>query len=1699
MKHISPFTGYLVRDINEGSREKSLLLINDDTLEKALQEFYTGHFMLFRGLSSLRVARSYDIEPLTMIDGKKADKSHYCVLSEYAGKDTLEEKLCDLTQGHALDVFAETCAALHYLHSKLVIYGELNPRNIIVNEENGRLTVKLRDLATVWLCRKGVAGHGDMDYTAPEIIYDNNRSVHSDIYSLGVLLFNLIFKGSAGGFEESLETVKTVEDDEFSQKIIKIIEKATAGYDKRYESVVSLLDDINTGIGTNYKAYELPEMESFAFRTEFFGRDVEIANIFENFDKVMGDTSSKRHICVYGESGIGKTTLLNVVKNRLYIQNMPVFWAIGTEGDMAIQAILRQMLGVVSDMDMNSGLIQYIISVASGAAGKKLDFDRTSIIKFMFDCVKDKHVVMIIDNLEKADDFTIGMLERLMSVCGKLVLVYSYQYGNDNEKLMEFKNKAEENGTLIDMELAPLSEADTALLIRRALSYADTPEIFASHVYRNAYGNPRFTEETLITLHLRGTIYIADPEGRWETDFAPEECNKMPLPESIEQAVKEQASRYDEESLEVLTALSVCGKMLVTERFIETLLPHGFDKLGEKLAMLVRDGVIRAGREDRVRYGFVNMLLKNHIYEKIGKRAKELHAQAAEFLITTIPKPGIVVLDEILYHLETSGQDGRLPEYYNKAADECLNVKDIDKAGGHYTKAADICERLGDEDRRYDFLMKLGKGLLGAKKLVAAFEIFSKAVEISTNQGQELKEADACIELSTCYIYRAEQEKAREYIDRAGAYLEKEDREIDERYVRFLNARSLYLRLSQDVNYLEFLNRALEMCPEELRLYKAYFHDDLANHYLNLGQSDKAVFHYTQAINLLEGCDNAGFHEQLTYNLAVAHVNMGNQKMHNTLIQELYEKAQTSLIQAAVLHNMGSIYVDGYYDVYKAIEYWKAAYYQGLLTESTVHSYDRTFTISVNLAIMHCNAGLFTDVDRYMQIYRDLMDKIITLPQDMIHCFVNETDYLCYGKIGEPELALSLFKTVTDYYSKENSYFPKDSDYTKARLGLINIVRNTVILTKCFTENAPCAETDKALKEANDYLAYLISIINVNTTILADSLNYFSLLGRYGRLDSAADLARAYIEKANDFDGISQVLKAKIGHVEGFLVSGEDRVNALLQTYRDSKETNLHITFADVCKQLSDYYDSNRYLSLYYCLHACEAVQRQLLQTPEQHRPALVKTYDLYAPFEKLMLMKKTGSVAGKSPADIIMGADLFDNLPVDGALIQQGRETYLSELPFNITDADDIFKCMSDNALENLDLIAKHTAAMACARKCQIISDADGEFKVHASSDRVMELPDVAILNRVKIMNSDIVLTKDINAELLPPGVKAAACVRVRCGEKTVGYVYVQSDNLLHNISKNTVEDISRLLPLCGMNITLLNIQEGAMLDKLSRVLNRKYLELSLDHHIDKAKATGGIFSIIILDIDKFKGINDTFGHRVGDTVIQSLGKLISNNTRKDTAIGRYGGEEFVIILDNTASDNALKTAEKLRSVLEESRLLGYKRPVTASFGIASYGEHGVTKAELIRKADMALYICKERGRNRCEVYDASFETVSKITNITKNLISGDAIKDAMRIRVMLEFIELTKYKTGIGRYLEKIKELAEAETCEFNATETSGETRFVTNDVKNLSTADIPVTIGGVVAGSLHLSAPATKRRYNKEDVDFARQLGDLMSFAM
>lgn len=164
-----------------------------------------------------------------------------------------------------------------------------------------------------------------------------------------------------------------------------------------------------------------------------------------------------------------------------------------------------------------------------------------------------------------------------------------------------------------------------------------------------------------------------------------------------------------------------------------------------------------------------------------------------------------------------------------------------------------------------------------------------------------------------------------------------------------------------------------------------------------------------------------------------------------------------------------------------------------------------------------------------------------------------------------------------------------------------------------------------------------------------------------------------------------------------------------------------------------------------------------------------------------------------------------------------------------------------------------------------------------------------------------------------------------------------------------------------------------SSITDDLTKLYNARYLNRFLIQEIQRSKAEGLQMSLLLLDLDNFKKINDSYGHLIGSQTLVEVAQIMKSKLRKTDVVGRFGGDEFIIILPETGPDVAVSIAEEIRNAIDALKVLKDFdvdiSMLSASVGVATYPDHGKEMEELIRKADQAMYQVKQRSKNGVEL----------------------------------------------------------------------------------------------------------------------------------
>src|ERR1700677_501485 len=237
-------------------------------------------------------------------------------------------------------------------------------------------------------------------------------------------------------------------------------------------------------------------------------------------------------------------------------------------------------------------------------------------------------------------------------------------------------------------------------------------------------------------------------------------------------------------------------------------------------------------------------------------------------------------------------------------------------------------------------------------------------------------------------------------------------------------------------------------------------------------------------------------------------------------------------------------------------------------------------------------------------------------------------------------------------------------------------------------------------------------------------------------------------------------------------------------------------------------------------------------------------------------------------------------------------------------------------------------------------------------------------------------------------PESRAVLCLPISYGETLLGVLNVES------LDENAFapQDVLILNTLADLLATALHnsfvfqkLQQQSVTDGLTGIKTRRFFWEALSSEWKRASRSGRPFSVVLVDLDKFKEVNDSLGHLEGDLVLARVGRLLEQKCRQSNVVARYGGDEFIILMPETGIEQAQVLAERLRLWVATDPMLE-EHHITGSFGVASFPVHGFSMEDLIRVADAGMYVAKHAGGNQVSTSDAFGEGSA----VQRQLVSG-------------------------------------------------------------------------------------------------------------
>ena len=1670
------FSTYTALDLWNKNQKMKLTILNANFTPSSLIDFYSKEFISLVNLNCSNILKNYYFNRVLKINNKEATEEQYFYTCEYVKKSKdLLKFIAEMNLFEVMDVFIEICKAINYLHLKGYTYDELNLNNIFVIEKDGNYKIKLNDLATVELEKYYYMDNKihNSYFKSPTVLSGENSSKNSDIYSLSVILLTMLRKKSPElNPKEDLKTfiaeIKnnntnyTTKEVDYIIQILSVLETfitVNEPYEKDY--VYNLVSKLNIILNKDYKIFCKEELEKLNLRTKLINRENEINRIIEAYDSMIEFKPNKKIFLIKGDFGTGKTRFLEEIQFLLELKKANVYssfslnnsrdsndklWAelikklISESDTEIIEKYKHELVKFFPGIMEEKNTLPYINSeyLMKGTVGYRL---LNRIVAFINDSIKNKPTVFIIDDINYGNEFTLNTFAYLCETIldnKNIMLIFAYQEGKvlEHEAFPKFIDNINNRKDSATIHIKNLNAKETGKLIKEIMFMHYILVFFSNRIYSQSQGNPLFTVEILKELFNSKKIYIDDKSGLWHVDMSDPEkedayYKHLKIPSNIEEVLLNQLEDLDNISYEILKVISIFNNPIPIEILFEFIgiKPH---KLEESVEKLVNKGILyRKITNKQFLYDINNKMLKFMVYKNMNKEEKIKKHKLAANLIEN--KDYLTAnIDELIFHLENSNNKMKAKEYCLKNAKKMKALKNVQGEIENLEKALSMID---DENiiEKTHLLIRLSILYLETENFQLAIDYLNKAEKLAkiTKNQKHLVDIYVNMALAMDALYRAE--KTTEYIEKAEKILENFEYQEASLELKRIKATQLMNKNMFDES-IQLLLEIIEQCGNNFDKIKGNAYRNLAFVYTHLNKIEEAIALYKKSIKLLK---------KVNY-------------ISGILI---------------ALNNIGTIYSDNYHDLEKALSYFTKirdlgeehnlinGEMLGLINIASIHhvkyNYDKAyshFKFALEKALNLNNpdmvfylyitlTDLCIDMDKYSEAYH-----YYNLSQKYFEKHPDRGIYIpqFYRTIGNLFNAYGDFEKADKFYSKAISFYkPKDS-----ALNINNIIDSNIIKIRFKDINTYDSNIEEIVTYVNKLKDYNLKIDSLCETAIIlkekkDTKNSKKLLAK----------AEKYISKS-----IHPKIKAKYYYTKAIVEEENNSKLLLIKALKLAEKEKSKKLVANINIELGNYYfhQENYYYAVNYYIEACDILKKLIYQIPEKFRLKYVNSYKLALPFYKVKYINNFLMISNEY--NILNNNQFENNFSIDSyeelykLINTDDINRFINNKDFlhflsrqimlkGIYTEKDVLANISGNTYHDINIIIKYLASITLATKGILAMEGQKQDLniIYSIGNNFDLLANKYIFDRVRATKEPFLVSNKETYKHNPlEDRKAYLCIPIinnnsNSRQNILGYLYLESHKVLNNITKEGLQVCLYFSNLLALLLEKRKLEIEASTDKLTGALTRKYLEDALQNILNNAKDKNEIFSIIMYDLDRFKRVNDKFGHLTGDKVLRKIAEIVMNNIGPKDILGRYGGEEFLIILPNTDAKEALAIAEDLRIKIQNGKILSEEIDITVSMGVASYPAHGQTINELIEKVDQALYIAKENGRNRCQLWNESFSNIIKPINAIDGILTGNEVQDSRNILALIELIELTTKNVSkdkkIYYFLGRTIELLEAQ----------------------------------------------------------------------
>ncbi|AOY76645.1 diguanylate cyclase [Clostridium formicaceticum] len=1632
---------YVAIDLFKGEQKVFLYIVDDIKLNKEFINYCITYFYEISSLIHPNILSVYHFNIIETIDDQPMKKTKYYYTTEYVNNEKSLKVDTPFDKNKLLLLYRQIFSGIEFLHFHGMIYKFISLETLFIQESEDGFTVKLLDLITIKKKEidKKYREFSTDSFIAPEVVCDFALGNYTDIYSLGGILyyFYTLEVVSASRLTQKINYFHWNGEKSWEITLFKLIQRMIhTDLSDRFHTIYQVNEEIVKLYGIEEKFENQKQLEKLNFKTPIIGRDKELQQILslQKSNKDSLDENYKSLVLIHGDEGIGKTRLIKEVLYRVRLEKHKTFNTriLSETQDFysVIPKLIRQMLSLATPNIIEKYYIELLRLTPEIGVNKNITYDtelsEDKEILRLYDRVTNfiidlslKHPIMItLDDIHLADVSVVRFVDYFHSIntMKKASVTIIATFNKENHRYTEIEEYIKRWSRLdyiLDIKLGRLTVEETAKLIKHILGCSKEPLDFATEVMKDTEGNPGVIEELLEELYAQNllTVDYYDVHKGWLWRVTEDDYSKIKLSKGFDQALLKQIDGIDDVQKKVLKIMAVF-KTSVSLEIITKLLGEDENYINH-IDRLVALKVLDEKLEDwGYAYSFHSKQLKYYIYYNIDKEEKRrLHVLISEILEKLYKKEDRENKEELIYHLLQSNQRDKAIHYCIEAGDGMCRLRIYTEALTFYENAYRL---LGENDeRKLQILIKLGNTYQRQGKSEKAIHYYREAVYLAEAEGAYKALIDIKNKIGYIYLLK---NQLKEAINRF-----EENIEMAENHSYFRGLLEAGYLLSTVYISTRRIKKAEFLCNTYLNL--AYSHNSLE--YIGLFLNQKGVIKHLRS-DALEAI--RFFKDSIGY----------------------FEKANKTQEIAGTLNNIGNVFVEYFQNSENARKYYDKA----LKIAQQYNDFEMMIKIYNSIAVAYI---LEEEYEKAIELLTKNTSLSLNFPDHttrfllyiyFTQCYLNTAEYnKAYSYLIKAKEELQLYSEEALYFEM---YYEVETELYMAMGAYEEALESCRIFFTDFNKSHP--KRKLKMKLMKFFASYCLN--EEDADILLDIMKEYKKTFYSKDIGELLFYSTLYYCYKKDAAKVQQILQRdrELKDVTRTKYSPYKRryIEALVEDSPKEKIRHLEEIASEKClegykelkwkiyQELGEAYYQLRddYHAINYYLKAIYTIKMIFLNVPEKFKEKYIlseKKYDI-----KLKLSTIEASIKNKPLPDLSNSKVDLDSyfkishlqqLFKNPDFYEKAIKQYEKNFPVGINSIEELLSQLVYHTNQNLDLVLKLAAKKVLAKKAIIVSaynhqEEIARFGEKSDIEKITDILESVSKKQKGLIIDNIKSLIESDKEFLHYERNAFICLPIfQKGEqnkniendlrrenvkKILGYLYMETNEVFHNFTLEGYEACEKLLPLTSILLDNYYLKISSFVDKLTGVYTRKYFEHMLLEEFEKAKNQGGTFSIIMCDIDHFKKINDTYGHQQGDFILTKVGKVLMKNIRKTDIVGRYGGEEFIILLPDTTKQEAYKVAEKMRKQFEKLELLENKDKITLSYGIASYMEEGMHKEAIIEKADQALYAAKERGRNQTVVWEAGIGFTDKRIDKLAGIVKGNIVEDQRNVLVLMEAIEL-------------------------------------------------------------------------------------------